>query len=167
MDEGKNRNSKQKSKKNADNSSSNTSSSCMHSTDHMTSCTASSSSSSFNTTAFNIGPFTSPNFDCLTPDALDPLLSSALADAHAVSLLDSIQDPTSYILEAFDHIIAPHIPNPIQSSQTSVSLRRFLYRKHFGNEAVKLLAVTGPITNVEQLIPIITTACANCGLSLV
>lgn len=77
----------------------------------------------------------------------------------------SISDPVSFILEAYDHVIAPLIQHPPTNSLAP--LRRYLYRKQFTEETIKLCTLHFPINSVEQLIPIIQTACARCGLTLI
>jgi len=76
-----------------------------------------------------------------------------------------INDPFSYILETFDNLIANQIQLLPNQPSSALTLRRFLYRKHFSELAFKeLQSLTLPITCVDQLVPIIMTACAKCGL---
>lgn len=121
-------------------------------------------------------PFTAPHSSTslapLTSSLAPPNTSLATASHIAPSLIapslpppvSSLDDPMSYLLETFDTLIAPQLPNPGNTS-SSMALRRCLYRKQFYLEASKQLQV--PFTSVEQLIPIIASSCAKCGIILV
>lgn len=119
-------------------------------------------------TSFTIAPYVS---SCNNNNVCNPLTSCDDTFNFIDELLSNppisiIEDPQSYVLHAFDNIISPNIPHPADSSQTTVALRCFLYRKHFSDETQKLISSSLPIVNVEQLILIIHSACSNCGLSL-
>ena len=79
-----------------------------------------------------------------------------------------INDPFLCIQDTFDNLIATQIQNPPNSTSTSsLALRRFLFRKLFCEHAFKeLQALTVPVTSVDQLIPIISSACTKSGLLL-
>ena len=55
-----------------------------------------------------------------------PIPSSIIAPP-----LTSLEDPMSYLLETFDTLIAPQIPNPGTTTPSSITLRRCLYRKQY------------------------------------
>jgi len=98
--------------------------------------------------------FTSPSANLPVPASF----SSSLSD----------DDALSFILDSFDSMIAPHIQNPPGSSPADIALRRHLYRKQFNLESFKLLhSLHEPIISVEQLIPLIHSACAKCNIVLV
>lgn len=77
-----------------------------------------------------------------------------------------IEDPIAYIIEAYEHLIEPQILNPPDAPQSILPLRRYLYRKQFLDEALKLLIPIAPVSSVLQLIPLIQIACGKCGLQL-
>ena len=79
-----------------------------------------------------------------------------------------ITDPFLCIQDTFDNLIATQIQNPPNSTSTSsLALRRFLFRKLFCEHAFKeLQALTVPVPSVDQLIPIISSACTKSCLLL-
>ena len=71
------------------------------------------------------------------------------------------------MIDAFDNLIATQIQSAPNSTPSIVALRRHLYRRQFSEYAFKeLQSLTQPITSIEQLIPIILTACTKSGLIL-
>ena len=70
-------------------------------------------------------------------------------------------------LEAFDLLIAPQLIHPPNSTQSSITLRRFLYRKQFQFEITHLIINSlDSIHTVDQLVDIIITACHHLGFCL-
>ena len=112
-----------------------------------------------------------PNYvnQMITNNPLYKNIEQSASSSSPSSSSSSVPDPISYILETYDLLIAPQILNSptADAAPSSIApLRRFLYRKHFLDEAIKLLASSYPITSVEQLIPIIQASCVKCGLTL-
>ena len=76
-------------------------------------------------------------------------------------------DQIKFALEAFELIIEPHLIHPPTSSQSCITLRRFLYRKHFHFEIARLTQDTlDSLRTVDQLVDIIITACNHLGIYL-
>ncbi len=79
---------------------------------------------------------------------------------------DSLSDPLSFILDAFDNLVSPQIHNPPNMPSSTLVLRRFLYRRQFSEYTFKALqSLSLPITSIDQLLPIITSSCEKCGLA--
>ena len=98
-----------------------------------------------------------------------PATAAATAASSQIVLPPAlITDPFLCIQDTFDNLIATQIQNPPNSTSTSsLALRRFLFRKLFCEHAFKeLQALTVPVTSVDQLIPIISSACTKSGLLL-
>ena len=107
-----------------------------------------------------------PMADCtLTHTSTQP---TSLLQPFSLPLTTSLDDSLTFMLEAFDSLIAPQIPHPLDSSASNIALRRCLYRKQFNLEAFKQIhSLLEPITSVEQLIPIINSSCVKCGILLI
>ena len=109
-----------------------------------------------------------------TSKEIDDLLSNSLYVPSDVNLIVPsnssciyIQDPMSYILETYDHLISPQLQHPPESTSSIIAIRRFLYRKLFMDEALKLLVPNIPINTVEQLVSVTQNACIRCGITLI
>ena len=102
--------------------------------------------------------------DCAPPSF--PISSDALIlPSSTLTSSFSVDDALSYILDAYDSIISPLIPPPANPTPACHALRRALYRKLFSTESLKLIHLLGhPITSLDELIPIIQTACAKSNL---
>ena len=99
--------------------------------------------------------------DDVTVEELEGLVS----DFFPV-LTTKFDDPLAYILDSFDNLIAPQIVHPPSSTPSIIGVRRFLYRKKFLEETLKILSCANEITNIEQLVNIVVSACNNSGIYL-
>ena len=108
--------------------------------------------------------FLAPTSSLLAPSSF---IAPPLTSSCVISTLPAIQDPLAYLLETFDSLIAPQLPNPADSTASSCALRRCMYRKQFSIEASRILqSHKDPITSVEQLIPLVHATCAKCNILL-
>jgi len=124
----------------------------------------------------NLQP-SAPKLNC--PDIAPPTMA-ATATLNSNEVLCVIPPPPNYVssmfnpnnilrvvLDCFDSLIAPLLPPPPNTSQSSLAIRRFLYRKQFTAEASALIQSSlVPIATVEQLEAIINSSCINLGFML-
>jgi len=71
------------------------------------------------------------------------------------------------LLDSYDSLIAPNLAHPPNSSQSSITLRRFLYRKLFYIEASALVqSSVVPVASIDQVVGIFNAACAKLNIFL-
>ena len=98
-----------------------------------------------------------------------PTLISNYPPNTSLSYRPTVQpsDNIKSALEAFDLLFAPQLIHPPNSTQSCITLRRFLYRKQFHLEIARLIQGSlDSIHTVEQLVDIIITACHHLGFCL-
>ena len=94
-----------------------------------------------------------------------PTLISNCSSTYLPTVQSS--DHLESALEAFDLLIAPQLIHPPTSTQSCITLRRFLYRKQFQFEITQLILDSkDSIHTVEQLLNLILIACHHLGICL-